>query len=132
LFGFQIFFQAPGAKLAPKTGLFIAAPWRFDIGGLHVIYPHDAGAQRLYYAERFVDVARPDSRSQAVGSIVGDSDCIRFSIERNYRGNRTEDFFACDAGSVVDVVENRGLQVIALSELLRPAAADGDFCFSSR
>ena len=45
LLGFQIFLDAPGAEFATETGLLVATPGSFDVCGLHVIDPHDAGAQ---------------------------------------------------------------------------------------
>ena len=45
LFGLKIFFEAPGAEFAPKARLLVTTPGRFDVGRLHVIDPHDAGAK---------------------------------------------------------------------------------------
>src|SRR5690242_4571874 len=112
LFGFQIFFQAPRTKLAPKAGLLVAAPRRFDIGGLHVIDPNDSGTQRLNDAKRFVYVAGPDGGSETVWRVVGDSDRVGFAVERDHRGDRAENFFSRDARAVFDVVENCRLEVV--------------------
>src|SRR6266850_2606583 len=126
LLGFEIFFQTPGTEFASEAGLFVAAPRRFDISGLHVIHPDYSGAEGLHHAKRFVDIASPDGGGKTVGRVVGDANRVGFAIERNHGRNRAEDFFASDAGAVFDVVENGGLQVIAFGKLLGAAAADGD------
>src|SRR6266851_961042 len=125
LLGFQIFFQAPGTEFAAEAGLFVAAPGRFDVRGLHVIDPHDSSTQRFNDAKRSVNIARPHGSSEAVRSVVGDADRVGFAVKRNHRSDRAEDFFAGDARVVVDIVENRGFDVVALAEFFRPAAADG-------
>src|SRR5215472_12634437 len=129
LLGFEILFEAPRAKFAAKAGLFVAAPGRFDVRRLHVIDPNDAGAERFYDAESFVDVAGPDGSGEAVGRVIGDANGFRFAVERNDGSDGPEDFFASDARGVFHVVENRGLDVVALAELLGAAAADGNFGF---
>src|SRR6184192_1873916 len=43
LLGFEIFLDSPRPKLTPETGLLVAAPRRFDVSGLHVIHPNNAG-----------------------------------------------------------------------------------------
>src|SRR6266850_6884211 len=129
LLGFEIFFQTPGTEFASEAGLLVAAPRRFDIGGLHVIHPNDSGAEGLHHAKSFVDVASPDGGGKTVGRVVGDANRVGFAIERNHGRNRAENFFASDARAVFDVVENGALQVIAFAKLLRAAAADGDLSF---
>src|SRR6202030_4222742 len=132
LFRFQIFFQAPGPQLAAEAGLLVSAPWCLNVSGLHVIDPHDPGAQSLYHAKRFVNVTSPHRGRQTVRRVVRDADGIRLAVKRNHRCYRPEDFFASDARTIVHVEENRRLQVISLSELLGPPAADSylGFLFS--
>src|ERR1700683_630290 len=60
LFGFEIFFDAPGASFAAKAGLLVAAPRGFYVGWWHVIHPDNACAQGFYGAHGFEDVACPD------------------------------------------------------------------------
>ena len=103
-------------EFAAETGLLVAAPGGFDVGGLHVIHPDDSGAQGFHYAKGFEDVAGPDCRGEAVGRGVGDGDGIGFIREWNHRGYRAEDFFLRDAVGIVHVVENSGLDVIAFCE----------------
>src|ERR1043166_5580011 len=122
LFGLEVFLEAPGAELAAEAGLLIPAPGRFDIGGLHVVDPDDAGTQRFYDAKGFVDIAGPDGSGQAVRRIVGDANGVGFGVEGNYRGDGTKNFFASDARGIFDVVENGRLDVIAFAELLWAAA----------
>src|ERR1700682_4029559 len=129
LFGFQIFLEAPRTQLTAEAGLLVAAPGRFDARWLHVIDPHDAGAQRLHDAKRFVNVPRPDRRREPVRSIVGDANRLRFAFERNHRSDGTEDFFTSDARAVIDVVENGRLDVKAPAKLFRPPTADGQLRF---
>ena len=113
LFGFEIFFEAPWAELAAKTGLFVATPRRFDVSWLHVIDPDDAGAKRFYDAKGFVNIARPDGGGEAVGRVVGDANGFGFAVEGNDGSHRAEDFFASDARGVFDVVEDRWFDVVA-------------------
>src|SRR5579883_1808787 len=119
LLGFEILLNAPGAEFAAKAGLLIAAPGRLYVGGLHVVDPHDPGAEGLE------DVAGPDGSRETVGGVVGNFHRFIFVLEGNDGGNRAEDFFAGDAGAVVDVVEDGGLHVVALGELLGASPAEG-------
>src|ERR1700674_899882 len=66
LFGFEVFFDAPGAEFAAEAGLFVASPGGFDVSWLHVVHPDDSGAQSFYGAHGLEDVAGPDCGGQAV------------------------------------------------------------------
>ena len=81
LFGLEILFNTPRTKFAPKARLLVAAPGRLDIGGLHVIYPYDSGAQRLHNAKRLEDIARPNGGGKAIGRVVGDLKSVGFILE---------------------------------------------------
>src|SRR5205814_6712871 len=81
LFGLEIFFESPGAEFAAEPGLFIAAPRRFNIGGLHVIYPNDSSAQGFHHAERFINIARPNRSSQTIRRIVRDADRVSLALK---------------------------------------------------
>src|SRR6266478_5574719 len=129
LFGFEVFLEAPGTEFASKARLLVAAPGGFDVGWLHVIDPDDAGTQGLDDTKGFVNVAGPDGGGETVGRVVGDANGVRFAFEWNHRSDRAKDLFAGDSGVVVDVVENRWLNVETFAKLLRAAAADGDFRF---
>src|SRR4029077_1936705 len=129
LFRFEIFFEAPRAELAAETRLFVAAPRRFNVSRLHVIDPHDACAQRLHNAKRFIDVASPDGGGEPVRRVVGNSNGVSFTVERDHGSDRAENLFAGNASGIVHVIKNNRLDVIALSELFRAATADGDLCF---
>ena len=94
-----------------------------------MIDPHDSRAKRFHNAERFVDIARPDGRREAVRRVVGDANCFRFPLEGNHGSDRTKNFFASDTRAVIHVIEDRRLDVVALAELLWASAADGYFGF---
>src|SRR5690242_7065740 len=83
LLGLEVFLHTPGAKLAAETGLFVAAPGRFDVSRLHVIDPENAGPERLHNAKRFVNVASPDGGSEAVRRVVGAANGFGFAVEGN-------------------------------------------------
>src|SRR5262249_40392713 len=57
LFGLEIFLDAPGAEFSSEARLLVSAPRRFYERRLHMIHPHDAGADRLYHAQGLIDVA---------------------------------------------------------------------------
>src|SRR5918911_2317920 len=86
----QIFLDAPLAELAADAALLVAAPRRLDVGRLHVVHPHDAGAQVLYDAHRTKDVARPHGSCETVIGIVRNAQRIGFIVERNHARDRTE------------------------------------------
>src|SRR5208282_3200153 len=90
---------------------------------------HDARAQRLHRAHGFENVTRPDGSGQPVGRVVRDLQRVFFIVERNHDRDRAEDFFARDAGVVIDVVENSRLHIVTLRELIDPPAARGYFGF---
>src|SRR3974377_224241 len=92
--GFEVFFESPRAEFAAEAGLLEAAPWRFNVGGLHVVDPHDASANLLPRPEGFEDVARPDGGGKTVGRVVSDADGVGFVVERNDAGDGAEDLFA--------------------------------------
>src|SRR5205807_89206 len=129
LFGLEIFFESPGAQLAAKAGLLVAAPGSFDIRWLHVIDPNNTGTQGFDDAEGFIDIASPDRGGQAVGSVVGDANGFGFAVKGNHAGDGAKNFFASDACGVLDIIKNRGLEVVAFGELLRAAATDGELGF---
>ena len=89
-----------------------------------MIHPDDPGAQRFHDAKCFVNIARPDRSSKSVWRVIRNADRVRFAFERNDGRHRTEDFFSRNPGVIVDIVENRRLDVIAFCDLLRAAAAD--------
>src|SRR5437773_9115714 len=106
LFGFEILFEPPRAKLAAKTRLFVTAPRRFDVGGLHMVDPDDSSAQRFHHAKRLIDVASPNGARETIRGIVGDSDGIGLAFKRNHGSDRAKNFFSRNARVVVHVVEN--------------------------
>src|SRR5580700_2440112 len=123
LFGFEVFFDAPGTQFTTEARLFVAAPRGFDIRRLHVIHPDDARAQGFHGTHRLENIAGPDSGGQAVGRIIGDLERVFFVLEWNHGCDRAEDFFAGDAGRVADVGEDRGLDVITFTDFLGASAA---------
>src|ERR687883_527493 len=98
----QIFLDAPLAELAADAALLVAAPRRLDVGRLHVVHPHDPGAQILDDPHRAKDVARPHGRGEPVVRVVRNPQRLGFIVERDDAGNRTEDLLAGDARRVVD------------------------------
>src|SRR6266478_7905627 len=129
LLGLKIFFDAPRPKFAPKARLLISAPRSFYISRLHVIYPHDTSAQRLNRAHCLENVTRPDGSGQPVGRVVCNLQRVSFVVKRNHRRNRAENFLARDAGVVIDVIEDSGLHIVALGELIGTPAASSYFRF---
>src|ERR1700739_1706630 len=101
LFGFEILFKPPRAKLAAKSALLVAAPWRFDVGGLHMIDPDDSSTQRFHHAKRLIDIARPYGSGETIGCIVGDSNRVGLAFKRNHRSDWTKNFFAGNTRVVV-------------------------------
>src|ERR1700730_7562713 len=128
----EILLDPAFAELAPDAALLVAAPGRLDVCGLHVIHPHDAGAQALHSAHRAEDVARPDGGREAVIRVVGDAQRVFLAVARDDGGDRTEDLLARDPIGVVDVVKDRRLQKVAAFEPRAPgpSAADGHFRFT--
>src|SRR5262245_25659800 len=90
----EILVDAPLAELAAESRLLVAAPRRLDVGRLHVVDPHDAGAQALDHPQRAEDVARPDRRRQAEVGVVRDPQRVLLAVERDDRRDRTEDLLA--------------------------------------
>ena len=84
---------------------------------------HLAGAQLLRDFERALAGAAPHAAGKAVRRIVRDRDRIRFRVVGNDREHRPEDLFLRDRHLVVDVREDRRLDVEALRKIRRPAAA---------
>src|SRR5581483_3830451 len=104
-----------------------AAPRRLDVGGLHVVHPDNSRAQSLHRAESLEDVAGPNRRSETVWRVIGDLYCVFFVFEGNDGGDWPENFFTGDTGVVVDVIEDRCLDVVALRELLGATGGRGYF-----
>src|SRR5271170_683747 len=129
LLRFEILLNSPRSKFAAHAGLLVSAPRSFHAGGLHMVYPDDACAQRFDNAKCLVNVARPHGCGQSIMRVVGDANGFGFTLEGNDRGDRTEDLFACDACVVVDVIEDRRLDVVPLFKLRGTPAPDGDLGF---
>src|ERR1700730_54180 len=125
LLGLQIFFESPRAQLTTEPGLFVASPGSFHIGWLHVVDPDDSSAHGFYDAKRLEDVSGPDCSGQSIRRVVGDADRVRFVFERDHRSYGAKNFLAGDAGIVIHVIKNGGLNVVALAESLWAAATDG-------
>src|SRR5260370_34903791 len=125
LLGLQVFFDTPRAEFATEARLFVASPWRFDISWLHMVDPDDSGTQGLYSAHRTKNVAGPDGGGEAEGGIVGNLQCIFLAFDGDHVGDRAEDFFSGDAVTVVYIVEDRGLDVVAFGKLIGAATAGG-------
>src|SRR6516162_1154257 len=106
LFDLEVFFDTPRSEFTPESGLLKASPRRFDVRGLHVVHPDDAGANFLDGAKGLENVARPNGGCQPIGRVVGDLDSVGFIVERNHGRDRAEDLFAGDASAVVYVVED--------------------------
>src|SRR3954470_16032137 len=92
LFDVEVLLDAPFAEFASEAALLVAAPRRFDVGGLHVVDPDDAGAQRLDRTHRTEDIAGPDGRGEPEIRVVGDAQRVFLVVEWNHRRDRAEDF----------------------------------------
>src|SRR5215472_3099816 len=79
----QIFFETPGSQLSAEARLLISAPWRFHIGGLHVIDPDDSGSHRLDYAKRLENITSPNGAGQTIWCVIRDFDGFAFILEWN-------------------------------------------------
>src|SRR5258705_9538143 len=126
LFHVEILLDPPLTELAADAALLVAAPWRLDVRWLHVIHPHDAGAQALDRAHGAEDVARPDGGREAEVGVVGDAQRVVFAVERDDGGDRAEDLLPRNAIAVVDVVEDGRLQKVAAFEGRARGAATAD------
>ena len=94
-----------------------------------MIDPNDSCTNGLNHAHGLENVASPDGSGQAVGRIVGNLERVFFVVEGNDSGNRAKDFFAGDTGGIRHVVEDGGLDVVALGHLLGAAAAGSELGF---
>src|ERR1700690_4209977 len=128
LFGLKIFLDAPRAEFAAKAGLLVAAPGRFDVRWLHVIYPYDSGAESFYYSKGFEYVPRPNGGCEPIRRRVGDANGIRLTLEWDDGGYGAENFLLCNPGGIVYVIEYRGFHVVALRETRGTSATRGKFC----
>src|SRR5882724_6648988 len=126
LLGLEILFESPGTELTSKAGLFVPAPRRFDVSRLHVVDPHDASAQRFDHAHSLEDVARPDCGGESIRRIVGDAQRVSLAVEWDHCSNGSEDLFARDAGRIIDIIEDGGLDVVSLGECFGAAATGAD------
>src|ERR1700730_6103189 len=57
LLGLEIFLDPRGAELTTEAGLLVAAPGGFDESRLHVVHPHDPGAEGRHDPGGFENVA---------------------------------------------------------------------------
>ena len=71
-------------------------------------------------------VFRHDGRRQPEGRVVGESDRLRFRLERPNTNDGAEDFVAPRSAVEGDVSQDRRLEIIALVEARRPRSAAGD------
>src|ERR1700733_510262 len=125
LLGLEIFVDTVDSQFPSKPRLLEPAPRGFHVGGLHVIDPDDSSADCFDNAQGAIDVTGPDGRGQAEGSVVGDAECLALVVEGDDSSHGSENFFARDAGGVVDIVKNSWLDVVAAAEGSRPAATEG-------
>src|SRR5580765_8492076 len=132
LFHVEVFLHAPLAQLASDAALLVTAPGRLDVGGLHVVDPHDARAQILDRAHRAEDVARPDGGGESEVGVVGDAQRVLFAVERDDAVDRPENLLPGNPRGIVDVVEDRRLQEVAALQRCAggAAAADRHFGFA--
>src|SRR5438093_12392245 len=93
LFDVQVLLDAPLPQLAAEAALLVAAPRCFDVGRLHVVDPHDAGAQRLHRAQRSKDVARPHGSRKSVVGVVRDTQRLLLVVERDDARHGTKNLF---------------------------------------
>ena len=70
-----------------------------------------------------LQVARGDHPGQPVGAVVGDADGVVVVLERDHHEHRPEDLLLGDGHAVVDVGEQRGLDVEPGGQVGRHAAA---------
>ncbi len=110
------------ADLASDPGLLEAAKRRehVEAPAVDVDLP---GAKPARHVQRFFRRAGPDAAGKAVNRIVGDPHGVVFGVVGDDREHGPENLFLRDGHAIVDVGEDRRLDVKALLEARRTAAA---------
>src|SRR5438552_8297617 len=117
--------QAFGAELAADAGRLVAAERRAELHR-EAVDGVRAGAHAPGDIQPVPRIGTPHRARQPVIGIVGDADRIALVLVRDQRQHGAEDLFAGDAHAVVDVDEQRRLDVPALPLTVRTSAATGD------
>lgn len=111
--------------LPPNSTLLHAAKRRVQRPAIRSINRHSPGLQQSTHAHRPRDIARIDRRREAVRSIIRHLNRLFFRLESLDAENRAENLVGVDAGLVVRVQLDRGLDEVALLSL--PGASGQDF-----
>src|SRR5215470_4825348 len=98
--------EAFGAELAPDAAVIDAAPRRGRIKPMMIIDPDDAGLDGGRYAMSTRDIAGADRGGEAERGIIGQTQRLRFVLERCHRGEGTEHLLLEDAHGALYVGEH--------------------------
>src|SRR5690606_36297694 len=126
LLGLQIVLEAPAAEFAADAGLLVAAPWRFGVGRLGALDPHDAGPQGGGDALRARLVGRHHGGGEDVAGIVGELRRLLLGGEGAHAYDRPENLLAPGRAVQRHIGEDRRLHIISPVEARRAFAPARD------
>src|ERR1700674_390768 len=110
---FGVLLQYFVAHFAAPAGLLVSAEGQGSVENVVAVNPHRTGAELGSETMRLLDIARPNSRGQAVNRIVGLRNQFPGIAERNGRNHRSEDLLPHDLHVLVRVHQNGGLDEVS-------------------
>src|SRR5262245_15237141 len=101
------------ALVTPGTTLLVTAPGLGHVAMVEAIDPDDASLEITAGANRGVEVLGPDARCKAINRIIGLGDGVVDVAEGDDGAHRAKDLLSGDPHRVVDIGEERRLDVTA-------------------
>src|SRR6202044_3267847 len=123
--GLGVLLEALDAVLPPDAAVLVAAVGRVGAVPEAAVDPDGAGADLVRDGHRAIARGGEHAPGQAVLAVVGDRDGVRVVVVADDRDHRAEDLLLRDRHRVVHVGEQRRLDVVALLQVGRAAAAEG-------
>src|SRR5512137_645959 len=105
--------QSLEALVAALAGLLVAEERHGGVAMVPAVDVQRAGLEFTDGVMRRAQVARPHRCLQPVDRVVGDAQGVVESVNLDQSGDRTEDFLLRDGHAVVDMGEQRRVDVIA-------------------
>src|SRR5216683_1542960 len=123
---FGVLLEARDAILPADAAVLVAAKGQIGAVWCTAVDAQAAGPDTAGHCQRPLERSGVHAAGKPVDAVIGDTHRVIVVLERDHDKDRAEDFLLRDRHRVVHICEKGRLDIPALRQMFRPAAAEGE------